>query len=184
MPFIPDRESAWKFVTFGSGGAAGGAGVQVGANLGVVVLKDPSGTQTDFWYGGLGAGAGFGGKIKLGKINVRLKGGGSAGPTAFPSTGIVFLEQDQHGTEPTASALRGPCVYVEAGAGLLLGGSGTAMFMGCNPLWFASLAAGPLGAPLLVDRLIASAKLMVLMAGVNAGVQAGGGIMAYIGGVI
>src|SRR5438132_7895342 len=92
VPFIADRESAWKFVTFGSGGGSGGAAVQFGANAGVIVMKDPTGNQADFWYGGVGAGIGFGGKIKLGKINVRLKGGGSAGPTAFPSTGIVYLE--------------------------------------------------------------------------------------------
>src|SRR3712207_4229232 len=102
MPFIAQRQSAWSFDTFGSGGFALGAGPQGGMSLGLLRLISPQGVTTDFWYGGVGGGYGVGGKIKLGKINVNLPGSAAVGPTAFLSKGILYLGAGQK-QEPSAS---------------------------------------------------------------------------------
>lgn len=176
------KQSAWEFVTFGSGGLSVGF---VAAEGGTVVLKDLSGTERQFFYGGAGAGLSAGLKIpKIGKVRVKSRAGditGNVGPTAFPSTGALFVTDNCEGSDLTESEIQGPCAFIDVGAGLIAGASATAMAVGLNPLYLAALAAGPVGAQLASQLMISSAKGVLLMAGANVGLQAQIGGAALLG---
>ena len=176
------KESAWEFVTFGSGGLSLG---YFSAEGGTVVLKDLSGTDQQFIYGGAGAGLAAGLKIpKIGKVQVNTRKGpltGNVGPTAFPSTGKLFVTDNCEGNDLTKTDIQGLCSFIEVGAGLIAGGSGVAMAVGLNPLYLASILGGPLAIPFGGHLLISSAKGVLLMAGVNVGIQAQIGGAAYLG---
>ncbi|PYB29515.1 hypothetical protein C0052_19265, partial [Pseudomonas aeruginosa] len=81
----------------------------------------------------------------------------------------------------------GPCMYVELGAGVIAGGSGTAILFGLDPKLLAAVAlasASPLTAALgasMSRQLLQSSRGALLMAGVNVGAQFGGGAAAYLG---
>jgi hypothetical protein len=168
------KESAWQFVTFGSGGVGLG---YFAAGGGQVVLKSPSGTDSTFTYGGAGVGLSAGLKIpKLGKVQINTKKGGltgSVGPMQMPSTGKVFLTDNASG-ELSESDIRGVCAFTEAGGGLLAGASGVAMYVGMNPFLMAIPVVGP-------QLFINSAKGIILMAGANIGIQAQVGISGCVG---
>lgn len=169
--------SAWKFNTFGSGGLSLGF---VSVSGGEVILNDPTGKATTFYYGGGGVGISLGLKIpKLGKVKIGpLKGvSGSAGPTAFPSTGTLLITDNFAGNEFTQSDIQGVCMFVEAGGGLIAGGSGTVMLLDLNPLYIPLALVSSYGAQLLTN----SAKGILLMAGANVGIQAQIGIVGYYG---
>ena len=172
------KVSAWQFVTFGSGGLS--VGILAGGG-GQMILKDPSGTDQTFTYGGVGAGLSAGLKIpKLGKIQVPTPKGpatGSAGPMAFPSTGMVLANTDLPGGDLTKSDIRGLCIFAEVGGGIIIGGSGTSMFIGLDPILLPMVSLPGIGPQIFLN----SAKGMILMAGVNAGVQAQIGGTIYIG---
>lgn len=180
------RDSAWGYVTANGGGVtiafvAGGGGS--------VTLQSPEQQNVVFRYGGLGVGAGFGAKLpRFGRIDLKIKGktvGGAA--EAMPSYGRVFVTQE--GGELSKSDFVGPCIYVEIGGGVIAGASGVAMLFGLDPvLLAATLAANSnpataLGGSYLAGKLVASAHGVLVMAGMNAGLQAGGGGAAYIGGL-
>jgi hypothetical protein len=175
------KASAWKFVTFGSGGLSLEF---VAAEGGQAILQDPKGVQDAFTYGGIGAGLSLGLKIpKIGKLRIPTKRGaltGGVGPTAFPSTGEVFITSSFSGNELSRSDIQGVCAFVEAGGGLLGGGSGTAMLLNLNarllPLVLAPVV-GSLGTQLFLN----SAKGILLMAGLSVGLQAQVGVAAYLG---
>ena len=168
------RPSAWQFVTFGSGGVGVGF---FAASGGTIVLKSPAGNDISFYYGGAGAGLSAGLKIpRLGRVQIPTRGGpgtGSVGPTAVPSTGTIMVTGNVAG-ELTESDIQGCCAFVEAGGGLIVGGSGVALLAGCNPAWLAVPVIGP-------ERFTNSARALIMMAGLNVGVQAQVGITASIG---
>jgi hypothetical protein len=169
------KESAWKFNTFGSGGLSVGF---VAVSGGQVVLDDPSGNATTFTYGGAGGGLSAGLKIpKIGKIQIKTPKGpatGSGGPMAFPSTGALYITDAFKGDELSTSDIQGLCAFVEVGGGIIGGGSGVAMLLDLNGWWLA-------GIPTTVPLLLGSASAMLLMAGLNVGVQAQVGGAAYLG---
>ena len=72
-------------------------------------------------------------------------------------------------------------MYVELGAGVIAGGSGTAILFGLDPKLLAAVAlasASPLTAALgasMSRQLLQSSRGALLMAGVNVGAQFGGG---------
>ncbi len=175
------KQSDWEFVTFGSGGLSVGF---FAAEGGTVVLKDLSGVERQFYYGGAGAGLSAGLKIpKIGKVRIKSRGGdvtGNVGPTAFPSTGSLYVTDNCSGSDLTESEIQGPCAFIDVGAGLIGGGSATGMAVGLNPLYLAALAAGPI-APFAGQLLISSAKGILLMAGLNVGIQAQIGGAALLG---
>ncbi len=78
-------------------------------------------------------------------------------------------------------------MYVELGAGVIAGGSGTAILFGLDPKLLAAVAlasASPLTAALgasMSRQLLQSSRGALLMAGVNVGAQFGGGAAAYLG---
>lgn len=188
---LPVNVSQWKYVTASSGGLtimfAAGSG-------GSITLQSPDGKSESFRYGGLGAGLGFGARLpRFGKVNIAIKGksvGGAGAMEAFPSTGQVFVSDAIANRDLTRDDITGACVFMEVGAGLGVGGSASAMLFGLDPKLLAiSLAVNtiPVGAvlgPLVMQRqLLQSAKGAVVMAGVNAGLQAGGGGAIYLGGL-
>lgn len=176
------KQSGWEFVTFGSGGLSVGF---VAAEGGTVVLKDLSGEERQFYYGGAGGGLSAGLKIpKIGKVRIKSRAGditGNVGPTAFPSTGALFVTDNCSGDDLTESEIQGPCAFIDVGAGLIAGASGTAMAVGLNPLYLMALAAGPMATPFAAQLLISSAKGVLLMAGLNVGIQAQIGGAALLG---
>jgi hypothetical protein len=180
------KTSAWDFVTFGSGGVGLG---YFAAEGGTIVLKNPStGIDESFYYGGAGVGLSAGLKIpKIGKVQINTKKGpltGSGGPTAFPSTGTVLVTDACPGTDLTRSDIQGLCCFTEVGGGLIGGGSAAAMYIGLDPIRLAAFAGSVIpviGMSLASQFFLASAKGMILMAGLNVGLQAQIGGAVYMG---
>ena len=174
-----NKFSAWDFVTFGSGGVSVG---YVAVEGGQMILKSPAGKDVTFIYGGAGAGLSVGLKIpKLGKIQIPTPKGpltGSGGPMAFPSTGKVLAADNLPGGDLSESDISGLCMFAEVAGGIIGGGSGTAMFIGLNPIYLSALVGLPsFGAQLLLN----TARGMILMAGLNVGTQAQIGGAVYLG---
>ncbi|MBC2656091.1 hypothetical protein H7A76_11645 [Pseudomonas sp. MSSRFD41] len=185
---IPVNESRWQYQTASGGGLTVALLAGSGASL---VLRSPQGEDVHYHYGGLGVGVGFGARLpRFGKVNIRIKGktvGGAGAAEAFPSTGKVFVSDALASRDLTSDDITGPCLYTEVGAGLGVGGSATALLFGLDPKLLAlavavnSTAASMFAATTVNRQLLQSAKGAVVMAGMNAGLQAGGGAAIYMG---
>lgn len=199
------KKSAWNFVTC-EGGAVG-IGF-VAASGGWILLRDPSKKEVKFYYGGTGGGLSAGLKIpKLGKIEINTPKGpvtGAGSEAAFSSTGELFITTGFKGNELSKKDIEGICVFGEMGASVVAGLTATTMFLGVDPFLFAK-AAQQLGhaAPLIdqgtlatVDpnkaytttienlgfrQLLNSARALLIMGGINVGIQAGIGISGCMG---
>ena len=170
------KQSSWKFVTSSSGGV----GVEfVMAEGGMIYLTDPAGAHVAFRYGALGAGVAAGFKLpKIGRPQIDIKGksvAGLAAPAAFPNAGTLFVLDTCKGSDLTQADIRGGCLFVEVGGGLIGGVSATAMLL--------ALAAAPEFAAVIDYNLLRSASGVLVMGGVNLGLQAGGGAGAFVGGL-
>ncbi|WP_339477727.1 MULTISPECIES: hypothetical protein [unclassified Pseudomonas] len=186
---LPVNESRWQYQTASGGGLTV---VMVAGSGGSITLRSPQGEDVSYRYGGVGVGIGFGARLpRFGKINIQIKGKSVAGvgaAEAFPSTGKVFVSDAMANRDLTSDDITGPCMYTEVGVGLVVGGSATALLFGLDPKLLAlsvALSSNPatsIIASTTVNRQLArSAKGAVVMAGVNAGVQAGGGAAIYMG---
>ncbi|SFW82786.1 MULTISPECIES: hypothetical protein [Pseudomonas] len=186
---IPVNESRWQYQTASGGGLTV---VMVAGSGGSIILRSPQGEDISYRYGGVGVGAGFGARLpRFGKINIQIKGksvGGAGAAEAFPSTGKVFVSDALVSRDLTSDDITGPCMYTEVGVGLGIGGSATALLFGLDPKLLAlsmALSSNPatslIASTLVNQRLAKSAKGAVVMAGINAGLQAGGGAAIYIG---
>lgn len=186
---IPVNESRWQYQTASGGGLSV---VMVAGSGGSIILRSPQGESVSYRYGGVGVGVGFGARLpRFGKINIRIKGksvGGAAAAEAFPSTGKVFVSDALVDRDLTSDDITGPCMYTEVGLGLGIGGAATALLFGLDPKLLAlsvavnSTPGASLIASTVVNRRLAqSAKGALVMAGINAGVQAGGGAAIYMG---
>ena len=182
-------ESAWKFVT----SSTGGVGVEfVGAEGGKLFFTDPQNKDVSFIYGAAGVGLSACLKLpKIGKIEVKLKGksiGAAIAPAAFPNGGKLYITDTFKGNELSQSDIRGVCIFLEVGGGILAGVSGTAMLVGIDPIWLAgigpAMAGGPLTMVMLDYELIRAAKGLLVMGGLNVGLNAGVAAGAFIGGLI
>lgn len=182
---IVRMKSKWEFDTSSSAGI----GVEfVVAEGGSIYLKDPSGQRVTFRYGAAGAGWSTGLKLpKIGKLQLKGRGVGAAvAPAAFPNIGCVYILDSFPGSELTRSDITGVCVFAEIGGGVVVGGSGTAMLMGMDPALLAAMMASALVPPAAAYfdyELFQSATSVLIMAGINAGIQAGYGIAGYVGGL-
>lgn len=186
---IPVNESRWQYQTASGGGLTV---VMVAGSGGSIILRSPQGEDVSYRYGGVGVGAGFGARLpRFGKINIQIKGksvGAAGAAEAFPSFGKVFVSDALASRDLTSDDITGPCMYTEVGGGLVVGASATALLFGLDPKLLAlsmALNANPataLIASTTVNRQLAkSAKGALVMAGMNAGLQAGGGGAIYIG---
>jgi hypothetical protein len=178
---IPVNESRWLYRT-ASGGGLTIAMVALGG--GSITLRSPEGKDVSYRYSGVGIGVGTPGLRRLGKLNLKVKGksiAGAGAAEAFPSTGKVFVCDALARRDLTSDDITGPCMYTEVGAGLVVGGSATGLLFGLDPKLLAlcmAMNSYPLGivASLIVLRqLVQSAKGVVVMSGMNVGVQAGAG---------
>ncbi|MGC8001525.1 type IV secretion system toxin Tse4, partial [Salmonella enterica] len=69
-------------------------------------------------------------------VNLNVKGksvGGAGALEALPSTGTVLVADGLVGRDLSRGDFTGPCMYVELGAGVIAGGSGTAILFGLDP---------------------------------------------------
>lgn len=173
---LPLNESRWRYVT------ASGGGVTVAflaGSGGSITLLSPEGENVSFRYGGVGGGIGLGMRLpRFGKVNLNVKGksvGGAGALEALPSTGTVLVADGLVGRDLSRGDFTGPCMYVELGAGVIAGGSGTAILFGLDPKLLAAVAlasASPLTAALgasMSRQLLQSSRGALLMAGVNVG---------------
>ncbi|MGO4448294.1 hypothetical protein AB4Y96_05130 [Phyllobacterium sp. TAF24] len=175
------RPSGWSYET----GATGGIGIaELAISGGTVVLNDPSGTQKDFWYGGLGAGIGVGarfGKHRVPPLLIKKTAVAGAGSIkAFPSGGKIYMTDAFKGSELAESDIKGGTLYFDAGFGLGVGIGGTMMILGMEALPMINSIVNPL-AGFLGEDAIRNAPAVLVMAGVNLGPQAGAGIAALVG---
>lgn len=178
------RPSKWTYYT----GATGGANLEfIVASGGKVVLKDPSGTQVSFYYGGAGIGAGMG--ITLSKIKIphfvlpdiklpKILGhdiGGAGSLESYFSVGEIFMTPAFRGSELTRSDFQGGAVYIDIGLGLIYGRSASAMLLGIHAAKLATGLSNPSSA-WLAEEAIFEAKALLLMYGASTGLVAGGGV--------
>jgi len=182
MSLLIKKDSLWQFSTSSSGGL----GVEfVAIEGGKIWLTDPAGNTVTFYYGAAGAGLAAGLKLpKIGKVQLKIRGkgaGGVAAPASFPNAGKVYVLDTFAGEELTKSDISGVCLFVEAFGGLVGGGSATAMVFGMSPVWLGMAAALAPISSLAIQRMLSTATGVLLMAGVNVGIQAGGGFGAFIG---
>ena len=179
------KKSAWTFNTSGTGGI----GIEfVAASGGTVVLDDPKGTTRNFRYaaGGVGVSAGIRKIPKIGKLDTRKldpRGlsdhyGGNVAPKSFWNHGVVYVMDGCRADELVAEDFHGICIVIDAGAGLILGYSGSLMLVGVSALALAARATIPL-ADILGPPL--APKAMILSRGWNVGPQASAGITAQLG---
>jgi hypothetical protein len=177
------KESAWQFVTSSSGGV----GVEfVAAEGGSLTFDDPNGATVSFPYGAAGLGLSAGFKLpKIGKLQVDGKSVGAAiSPAAFPNAGKLYILDTFDGQELGRSDITGVCMFVEVAGGLVAGGYATAMLLGMDPGYLAAVAITPaLINQIFLEKLLNSATALLLMGGASVGVQAGGGIAAFVGGL-
>ncbi|PYY92173.1 hypothetical protein DNK59_01085 [Pseudomonas sp. TKO26] len=186
---IPVNESRWQYQTASGGGLTVAL---VAGSGGSIILRSPQGQDVSYRYGGLGGGVGFGARLpRFGKINFQIKGksvAGAGAAEAFPSTGKVFVSDALVSRDLTSDDITGPCMYTEVAAGLVVGGSATALLFGLDPKLLAlavALNSNPatslIASSTVNQKLVQSAKGAVVMAGMNAGVQAGGGVGVFMG---
>ena len=156
----PNNSSAsgWSFVT--AGGAGGG--VLLAASGGKFILSDPHGREWQFFYGGIGVGAGW--------KKANIKGvSASGGPTAFPNAGAVMKSPLWVGTrELLADDMTGRCVWIDGAAVGVLGVGGALMFLGLHDFAFPLMGPG-------------AANAFVPSIGITGGLALGGGV--YFGNV-
>nr|WP_244116335.1 hypothetical protein [Burkholderia cepacia] len=183
------RPSNWSYKT----GATGGVSIEfVVASGGTIVLADPAGKLTDFYYGGVGVGIGFGlrvPKIKLPRFSLpeikipKIAGrevGGAGSAKSFDSAGLIYMAPGFHGTELSESDFQGATVYLDGGVGIGYGKAGSAMILGINS---AQLALGLSNPALswLAEIAIAHAPAILIMGGTTVGLQAGAGAGILVG---
>jgi hypothetical protein len=188
---LPVNVSGWEYLTGSSGGLSVGF---VSGTGGSITLKTPDGKEESFRYGGAGAGIGFGFKLpRFGKVNLQIRGksvGGAGALEAFKSIGLVLVSNAFKDRDLKRDDITGPCMFMEINAGLVAGGSGTAMLFGLDPKLLAlsmamntTPATAFFGMTVMQRQLMQSAKGALLMAGLNAGAQAGVGGAIYLGGL-
>ncbi|NHZ93897.1 hypothetical protein F2P45_33605 [Massilia sp. CCM 8733] len=170
------KESIWNYETSATGGVGLGF---FAASGGLVRLKDPSGKSVDLHYGAVGLGLSKGFKSpklpklpKFPQLNVQSKSGGLS-TTDFPAFGNVFVTKTHTKDDLTIDDIKGICIICEIGAGYIAGYSATAILVGINPAYLGMGNVGPVLAA-------ASAKGIIIMHGVNAGLQIGGGVTASL----
>jgi hypothetical protein len=177
--------SKWSYDT--SAGVGVGAGF-VAVGSGYVDLKDPQGQGNRFFY------SVFGGGLSLGVT--QMQGGSVAGSLAdFPSYGAIGILGSFGGTELQRQDIAGLCLSIEVSGAYFIGGTATAMLLGIPQVdveqdtWstliqFGTLiGAGESAVEALdyFDVIRNSAKAFLIMTGINAGIQMGGGVTGNIG---
>ena len=151
------RSSKWTYSTSDS---VGGSVDPLAAEVGAIVLKDPSGQKVSFEYGAVGGSIGW---QLLGDTKVDFAG---PLPKVQVGGGQLYILDTFSGAELSRSDLTGGCMLVEAGAGFAVQGSTEAFLLGMNLELMASVFMGPIG--LLTEPLLfRSAKAVLFTWGLN-----------------
>jgi hypothetical protein len=187
---LPVTVSDWRYKTASSGGLTV---VFAAAAGGALTLTDPDGVDQQFGYGSVGVGVGVGARLpRFGKVNLHVRGksvGAAVASEDFTSLGRVLVADSIAARGLVREDFKGACVFIEGGVGLLGGVSGSAMLFGLDPKLLAATAAmlTPMGSILMphdsTTRLLRSAKGVIIAAGLNVGLQAGGGATISLGGL-
>ncbi len=130
------KTSAWKFQTSATGGLGVGFFVASG---GGIALIDPKSKGEDHptWlhYAGAGVGASVGLR-KIPKVGPAIdtrglseKGSGNLAPASFWNHGIVYVMNGCSGDDLELTDFKGPCCFVDVGAGLVAGYAGFGLLM-------------------------------------------------------
>jgi len=177
--------SKWSFNT--SAGTGIGAGF-VAVGSGYVDLNDPEGHPNRFFYTVVGGGLSLGASV--------LQGGSVSGSlAAFPSYGTLGILGSFGGSELQRQDIAGACLSVEISGAYFIGGSATAMLLGIPQVdleqdtWSTLIQFGTLiglgesavDALDQFDVIKNTAKAFLIMTGINAGIQVGGGVTGNIG---
>lgn len=187
---LPVAVSDWRYKTASSGGLTV---VFAAAAGGALTLTDPNGVDQQFRYGSIGVGLGVGARLpRFGKVNLHVRGksvGAAVASEDFTSLGKVLVADSIAARGLLREDFQGACAFIEGGVGLLGGVSGSAMLFGLDPKLLAAAAATltPMGSILMphdsTARLLRSAKGVIIAAGLNVGLQAGGGATISLGGL-
>jgi hypothetical protein len=166
--------SKWTFNTSATGGV--GVGYLAGSGGLIQLLAPDKKRLVNFHYAGGGGGISRGGSLpKIGKLPpLNLKGKSASGSTTdFHSFGDIYIMEGFNKEELDETDFRGPCIFVDAGASIVIAGwSGTVLFVGIPPTTLLLLlAAGPAPAALTFNLALASAKAVIMVHGQNAGLQ-------------
>jgi outer membrane protein OmpA-like peptidoglycan-associated protein len=187
--------SKWTYDTSESRGASVAI---VAAETGKLILKTPAGQRFAFDFAAVGAGASFGFKLPgIGKLqNGGVSVSANYSSQANTSGGIVYTLDSFHGKELEPRDFTGFCLLIEIGAGFVAGVNGAAMICHLTPRdliegipqeFLIDTAVGQFGADVLnkagiTDKLgIQNATAVILMYGLNQGLQAFAGGTAYLG---
>jgi hypothetical protein len=171
---VPPRPSEWTFTTSNGGGLSAGF---FGGEGGSITLAEPKTARPVVFYYAA-AGFGFSAGVKLPKIGKVTLPGATGSSESFTSMGRVYMSGRFHKPELTADDISGGCFFVEVGLGAAWGGAGYAMVFGMNTAQFLRALITPAGFnPYAED----TSTGMLLFAGVNFGLQAGGGITSFAG---
>jgi hypothetical protein len=170
----PPRPSDWTFETSNGGGLSLGL---FGGEGGSITLAEPKTKRpVVFYYGALGVG--FSGGFKLPKIGRAQLPGLTGSSRAFPSFGQVYMSGHFEKAELAVDDINGGCCFLEVALGAAWGGAGYAMVFGMNVAQFARMLLAP-PAPGLEQSDTSTG--MLLFAGANFGLQAGGGLTSFTG---
>jgi hypothetical protein len=157
--------SDWKFETSGTGSL--GAGF-VSASGGMVKLKSPEGVFVDFDYIGAGFGTSLGARF-LPEVYKYLPNGSFAS-TDFTSKGVVIKMPACRAQELSKDDFLGPCIFADAGGGLIAGVGATLLFAGLPTIYSIPVNFNPVLAKALI---IMGGYSMVKNYGAGAAVLAG-----------
>lgn len=175
--------TAWEYKSAGSTSMSVG---MAGISGGQIVLEESSTKiHHSFNYGGYGPAIGWGFKIpRLGKIEIPTPRGpvNATDSHPYPSNGVVFAKENLPGGDLTLSDIKGLCLFIEAGGGVIRGGSATALCIGLDP-WLLPITTTIVFNPIAISILINSMKGVIYMAGRNEGIQggvSGGGFLGWL----
>ena len=183
------RKSAWTYTTSGSMGA--GYGIYA-AEIGELVLKNPTGQEVKLKYGGAGIGPGIG--VKMPKAAPRLikrfveefaerELSGGVGPFSFTSSGTIYVTRWCTHPDLQRQDFSGGCMFGEINIGLVKSRSLTLFLLGMDLATLASMANMAELAEIKVSDIMAiPPRAIILAKGTGLGVGIGADI--YAGGVV
>jgi outer membrane protein OmpA-like peptidoglycan-associated protein len=186
--------SGWTYDTSNSSGMSVAV---VATENGKIILKSPSGQRYAFDYTAVGAGASMGFKLPgIGKLSLDGKLSANFALQANTSGGQVYILESFKGQELAAGDITGFCLLLELSVAMVRGITGAAMICHLSPRdlrdglleeFVIDSSVSPMVADILnkagiTDALgIQGATSVILMYGINQGLQAFAGGTAYLG---
>ena len=152
-----------------------------------MTLRDPTGSSVDFYYVSAGPALSAGIRLPAGiKLPKDLTVVFSPGFSFPPSSRQIFLLDSLPGYDLSRSDITGACILLEASGGAFIGGSGTVMFLGVDPLLVSALLnrkqeLAEDEARILLYRALPQANAVLVTYGLDFGLQADVGVDLLLG---